>query len=313
MARLAAEQHGVVSAGQLAAAGLRRSAVQTRVRSGRLHLVHRGVYAVGHRALTLDGRFMAAVLACAPSGHLSHRAAAACWGFMSWDEAYAIEVTVPWSGPRCRPGLRVHRTRLTDPRDFARHKGIPITTVERALLDVAEQLPDKGLRRAVRQSQALHLTNVRLIADVLTRAGGRRGASRLAALIADGPAPTRSELEDIVLDLIVEAGLRRPRSTRVLTASFPTCAGRIYVCRSSATAPAGMRAGWRARTTPSGRHGWRQMASASCACLGSRRCCGRARPSPASSPPASRAQDEAVERQPARWRVGGIRRAEAHA
>jgi hypothetical protein len=155
------------------------------------------------------------------TAHLSHRAAAACWGFIAWDEAYPIEVTVPWSGPRSRPGLRVHRTRLTEPRDVARHRGIPITTVERTLLDLAEELPDKGLRRAVRRSQALYLTNVRLIADVLSRAGGRRGASRLAALIADGPAPTRSELEDIVLGLIVEAGLRRPEINARLDSVVP--------------------------------------------------------------------------------------------
>ncbi len=211
----------MVSAAQLAAAGVRRSAVQSRVRAGRLHLVHRGVYAVGHSALTLDARFMAAVLACAPSGHLSHRAAAACWGFLPWDEAFLIEVTVPYSGPRTRPGLRVHRTRLVDPRDFDRHRGIPITTVERALLDLAEELSDKGMRRAVRQSQALYLTNVRLIADALTRAGGRRGAPRLAALIADGPAPTRSDLEDMVLDLIIAAGLRRPQINARMGSVFP--------------------------------------------------------------------------------------------
>ena len=67
----------------------------------------------------------------------------------------------------------------------------------------------------------MHWTNVRQLADVLARANGRRGAARLAALVADGPAPTRSELEDVVLDLILGAGLRRPAINERLGAVFP--------------------------------------------------------------------------------------------
>jgi very-short-patch-repair endonuclease len=221
VARVAAEQYGVVSAAQLLARGLSRTAIQVRVDKGRLHRVHRGVYAVGHDALPLPGRFMAGVLACAPTGHLGYRAGGAHWGFRPWDENDLIELVTRYSAPRHRPGLRIHRTRLLDQRDFTHHKGIPVTTVARTLLDLADELPDKGLRRAVRQAQALHLTNVRLIADVLTRAGGRRGADRLAALIADGPAPTAGDLEDLVLDVIDNGGLKRPQINRRLGRVYP--------------------------------------------------------------------------------------------
>jgi very-short-patch-repair endonuclease len=207
---VAAEQHGVVSAAQLQAAGLNRAAVLVRVRGARLHPVHRGVYAVGHDAMTLHARFMAAVLACGPAAALSHRSAAALWGFLAWEGDRLPEVTVPGSSARSRPGLRIHRTRHLDPRDVARREAIAVTTPARSLLDLADELPPAGLRRAARQAQAMRWTNVRQIADVLTRCNGRRGAPRLAALIADGPAPTRSEFEDLVLDLILGAGLRRP-------------------------------------------------------------------------------------------------------
>jgi predicted transcriptional regulator of viral defense system len=211
VARLAAEQHGVVSAPQLLERGLSRTAIDVRLRKGRLHPVHHGVYVVGHPALTLKARFMAAVLACGPGAALGYRSAGAEWECMDWDDdRYLIEVTIPRSAPLRRPGLRIHRTRRLDPRDVARHDGIPITTPARTLLDLAEILPDKGLRRAARRAQALHRTNVRQIADVLTRAEGRRGASRLAALIADGPTPTRSDLEDLVLDVVERGGLQRP-------------------------------------------------------------------------------------------------------
>jgi very-short-patch-repair endonuclease len=221
VALVAAEQHGVIAASQLVATGLNRTAVAVRVRNARLHRIHQGVYAVGHDALTLHGGFMAAVLACGPAAVLSHRSAAALWGFLDWDEARDPEVTVHGSAPRHHPGLRTHRTRTLQPRDVTRRDGIPVTTPARALLDLAGELPPKGLRRATRQAQAMHWTNVRQITDVLGRANGRRGAARLAALVADGPAPTRSEFEDVVLDLILGAGLRRPVINERLGAVFP--------------------------------------------------------------------------------------------
>ena len=208
---LAAQQHGVVSATQLLERGLPRTAIQVRLRNGRLHPIHRGVYAVGHGALTLKARFMAAVLAGGPGAALGYRSAGAEWECMEWiDDLYLVEVVIPRSAPLRHPGVRIHRTRSLDARDVRRHDGIPITTPARTLLDLADILPEKGLRRAVRQAQALGLVSVRQIADVLTRAQGRRGAQRLAALIADGPTPTRSDLEDLVLGVVVDGGLQRP-------------------------------------------------------------------------------------------------------
>src|SRR5918992_2364864 len=76
IARLADAQHGAVSLTQLARIGLRERAVQKRAENGRLHRVHRGVYAVGRRSLELRGRLMGAVLACGPGAVVSHRSAA---------------------------------------------------------------------------------------------------------------------------------------------------------------------------------------------------------------------------------------------
>jgi predicted transcriptional regulator of viral defense system len=78
LAELAASQHGVVSLAQVRALGLGARGVQQRSR-GKLHRVHRGVYAVGHRLLSADGFRMAAVLACGPGAVLSHRSAAAAY------------------------------------------------------------------------------------------------------------------------------------------------------------------------------------------------------------------------------------------
>jgi hypothetical protein len=63
VAELAGRQWGVVSLAQLRAAGLSYDAVRSRVRAGRLHRLHHGVYAVGHTVLRREGRWLAAVLA----------------------------------------------------------------------------------------------------------------------------------------------------------------------------------------------------------------------------------------------------------
>jgi len=141
--------------------------------------------------------------------------AAVLWGFMAPDAVRSPEVTVVDSARR-HEGIRIHRVRRLDPRDITRRHGIPVTTPARALLDIADYLAPRALRRAVRQAQSEQRVNVRQIADVLTRSNGRRGASGLASLVATGPAPTRSEAEDIVLDLILRSGLRQPDVNRRL-------------------------------------------------------------------------------------------------
>src|SRR5215213_1229959 len=80
VAELAERQHGVVALRQLRALGLGPGAIKRRSSNGRLHLVHSGVYAVGHRRLTANGHRMAAVLACGPRAVLGYRDAAALWG-----------------------------------------------------------------------------------------------------------------------------------------------------------------------------------------------------------------------------------------
>ncbi|MGE5407714.1 MAG: type IV toxin-antitoxin system AbiEi family antitoxin domain-containing protein, partial [Syntrophothermus sp.] len=109
MADLAAGQHGIVTVAQLRRAGLDKSAISRRVRSGRLHRVHRGVYAVGHRPLSWKEFWMAAVLACGEAAVLSHRSAAALWGFLRPVDG-PVDVSVPSRNGRAkRAGIRIHR------------------------------------------------------------------------------------------------------------------------------------------------------------------------------------------------------------
>ena len=91
---MAGRQHGVVGIWQLLEAGVSRDAIEGRIARGVLHRLHRGSYAVGHRALTVESRWMAAVLACGPGAVLSHRSAGQLWGIVP-RKALVPEVTRP--------------------------------------------------------------------------------------------------------------------------------------------------------------------------------------------------------------------------
>jgi very-short-patch-repair endonuclease len=209
VARRAAEEWGVLSLDELRACGLSSDAVSVRVANGRLHPRHRGVYAVGHANPPLEGRFLAAVKACGPGAVLSHFSAAALLGFVRWDDRYP-EVTVRGPATRVHAGIRVHRSGALDPQDVARHDGIAVTAPARTLLDLASTVDYLALRRAVRQAQSLGRVDIRHLVEVLRRLGPRRGSRNLARVVATGPAPTRSMLEDAVLDLVLSGGLAHP-------------------------------------------------------------------------------------------------------
>jgi hypothetical protein len=217
VAELAERQFGVVSLAQLRALGLGSRAVQQRASVGRLRRLHRGVYAVGHRVLRREGRWLAAVLACGEGAVLSHRSAAAHWELLG-SAAAKIDVTAPVTRAGL-PGIRLHRSRSLDARDTTHHEGIPITTVPRTLLDLAATVQPHRLERALAQAERLQLYDHRAIQSVLARANGHRGTGALATATArEDPKWTASEFEAWFLTVIREAGLPEPMVNSSLTA-----------------------------------------------------------------------------------------------
>ena len=123
---LAENQHGVLSRDQLFGVGYTREAIDHRVRKGRLHPLHRGVYVVGRPYATDHGRWMAAVLACGDGAVISHSSAAALWRIGS-EQRDLVELSLPSSSRRSHPGLRIHRRPSLDPsRDLTREYGIKV-------------------------------------------------------------------------------------------------------------------------------------------------------------------------------------------
>jgi very-short-patch-repair endonuclease len=179
---------------QLLGLDITEDAIDHRVACGRLHPVHRGVYAVGHRRLSREGELMAAVLAGGPGSVLSHYSAAELWAMRTSKERL-IHVTTSAHGKR--PGIRFHKGAL-DPGEFTTHKGIPVTTPERTLIDLATTSTADQLERAIRQAEYEHLTTLATLTSCLSSRPGRRGARRLRTAITraeSGKGIPRSTLE----------------------------------------------------------------------------------------------------------------------
>ncbi len=190
--------------------GVSRHTADHWLRAGRLHRVHRGVYALGHTALRPEGYRLAAVLACGPNAVLSHRSAAAHWGLLRTDQT-RIDVTAP-RGRHGTPGIRLHRTRSLDAQDTTHHQGIPITTVHRTLLDLAATARPSELERALAQSERLRLYDHRATTDVIARNNGHHGTHVLARAASRKPKWTQNEWEAEFLNLIRQAGLPEPET-----------------------------------------------------------------------------------------------------
>jgi very-short-patch-repair endonuclease len=188
VARIAERQHGVVTTAQLAEVGIDKFALNKRVRAGRLHRLHRGVYAVGHRGLSWRGRWLAAVLAAGDGAVMSHTSAAALWQFLRPIPG-PVHVTVDAAVRRKqRPGLRVHHSRTLGPSHVTHRHGIAVTTPARTIEDIRTAVEPRLFRRALRQAEL---------------AGHR--VPHLSATRR-----TRSDLELLFLALCEEHGLPHP-------------------------------------------------------------------------------------------------------
>lgn len=210
VARLAEAQHGVVSRGQLLGLGLSGDEVRGRLRRGWLHQLHRGVYAVGHRALTQRSWWMAAVLFCGPGAALSHWSAAALWGFRS-HRGGPIHVTSP-SKTKSQGAIRRHCAHLL-PDEVTEHDGIPVTTVPRTNLDLAVKSTPQEVESCLRQCEYLRLYDSLSLWDLVERYPGHRGnrAARTAlARLGESPGETEEGLEEQFAAFLDAHDLLRP-------------------------------------------------------------------------------------------------------
>jgi hypothetical protein len=222
IADAARAQHGVVSRADLAAQGLTRNQIEHRLRTGRLHRIHAGVYAVGHPLVSPLGRCMAAALAAGEGGVLSHRAAIWLWD-MPQSLPETLEVTCP-RRRRSRPGLRCHEARLPADERAVR-EGVPVTSPSRSILDVARYTYAHRLERMIEAGEEAGLDSPAPLPVLLDRYPRKPGAPRLRSIlgIRDEPRLTRSDWEAMTLAFCDRHGFHRP-----LTSVLFPCGGRTY-------------------------------------------------------------------------------------
>lgn len=210
IATLATRQEGVVHRDQLRALGLGDDAIDARIRGGRLHPRHRGVYSVGHRRLSRAGRYLAAVLSAGDGAVLSHRSAADLWRLRaSTDGRIDVIATTHQRGDR---EVLVHRTTL-GAGDITTCQGVPITTPLRTIVDLASCVPAHQLEPAIRQAVYRRLTTTTLLAEAVDQYGGRRGVRslrRALASLGEAPGRTRSDLEDRFIRFLRKHSLPMP-------------------------------------------------------------------------------------------------------
>src|SRR3954447_861557 len=180
IAALAARQHGVLSRRQLLDLGVGPDAIKHRVALCRLHRLHRGVYAVGHRALRRQAGWMAAVLAAGPGASLSYRSAAELWGMRNGSRG-RIDVSVP-RHRRSTARLEVHVVDMA-PDEVTVEAGIPVTTPARTLLDLAAVLTEQHLKTAFEEAEVRRLTSPTSLDALAARYRGRRGATVLKRIL----------------------------------------------------------------------------------------------------------------------------------
>jgi very-short-patch-repair endonuclease len=206
LARIARRQHGLVTRKQLLAAGISKEEIRRRIQKGALLVVHRGVYRVGHRAPSIEARYLAAVLACGDGAVLSGQAAGYLWGLIK-GTAPPPEVTAPR-----RRNVRGVRTRQARHGEIngTKWRGVPITTVPRTLVDLSSLLQLEDLARACHEAGVLHRTTPRQVEKVLTERPNTPGAKQLRKVMHGDVHVTLSRLERKFVQRLKENALDLP-------------------------------------------------------------------------------------------------------
>ncbi len=191
--------------------GVTEAEIRHRLSAGSLIRVYPGVYRVGHRAPSIEARYLAAVLACGDGALLSGRAAGHLFRLLK-GPASSPEVTAPTE--RRVSGVRTRRSRRMDPREATTFHAIPVTTVPCVLVDVAADLTEDQLARACHEAGVLHGTTPGQVDAVLARRPNTRGAKTLRAILRGEVRVTLSTLERAFLARLRGAGLPLPQTNR---------------------------------------------------------------------------------------------------
>lgn len=201
--RSARDNHGIISFEEARKAGLSEKEIAHKVAKEGWVSVHPLVYRLPGAPDTKKSRFAAAVKAAGPDALLSHRSAAELLGLDGISSGDKIEV-VNHTGHQLK-GVKVHRLRPIDRPRRMHVDGIPVTRMERVLIDLAGCLPIKVVGLALDDALRRRATTLARMWEELNRIGGRgrKGTKNLRVMLI-----VRDEL-DAEMRSAFEARMRR--------------------------------------------------------------------------------------------------------
>lgn len=218
LAQLLAAQHGCVARRQLLAAGLSRTQIQTRIARGQLERAHRGVYSVIGAPDQPLRRETAALLACGPAAALGRMTAARMWKLIpTARDTDRIDIVMPTgSRGRSRAGIQIRQTTTLTTNDLRRNHGLPVTSPERTLIDIAslDSVGNRTLETALDEALGQRITSLTKLTEQIRNHQAQPGAARLNHLIAARTTSTitKRQAEALFLSLIRQAGLPDPET-----------------------------------------------------------------------------------------------------
>jgi very-short-patch-repair endonuclease len=165
------------------------------------------VYAVGRPEVSQLGRWMAAVLACGEGAVLSDESAAVLWRIDTHDPT-TPHVSIPLGRRSSHTGIKTHRRSELD---ATTHQGIPTTTIEQTLIDVARRWPTGRTEAAINEADKRDLVHPEDLHEAARQAGGR-GAALRRILDRQTFCLTESELERQLLRIARKAKLPKPQT-----------------------------------------------------------------------------------------------------
>lgn len=212
--RTATRQDGLIQHAQLLGHGLSLTQIHYRLRVGRLTRIHRGVYAVGHSAITRKARLRAATM-IATDVRLRLFSAAEWWSLISPRTGNVLVTS-----PRCirRPGITAtHQTLPAD--ELETDDGVPRTSVSRTLFDLASEGRDT-FESALRKAEFRNLTSLLSVPDLLDRYPGARGTTTIRSVLGAKLylRHTESWLEELFLPFLLDRGIELPQTNVTLEA-----------------------------------------------------------------------------------------------
>lgn len=216
LARVARQQHGLITRRQALEAGVSAAGIHTRLARGDWLPARRGVYAVAGVRPSPEQGSLAVCLAVGAGCWVSHGSAAALWG-LDVPVATSIEVVTLPARRVHLDGVTQHRSQQLPLADLSRCRLAPVTSAPRTLVDCVPRLGSRHLARAVDDALRRKLFTLAELAQCAGRLDHGRGRRRIVPLrpvLADrlpGYDPGGSQRELDVVGVLVRGGLPVPR------------------------------------------------------------------------------------------------------